>query len=149
MERFLFFLAVCFSIACKETPVKNEDKTTAVFSYFLKTAFDDSIKEAKQVYILIPKMGCKGCREDALRTLQQEINQRGNQNITYIFSSAVLIADTFAAKQNVLIDSTGLLDKINLPISNITILKTDKKQVNSIVTIRSEMMDSIAFYLDH
>lgn len=148
MRFFYVAFILVFAIACSDSKQETSDQTTTVFSYYLKTAFGDSIRNEKHTYVLIPKMGCKGCREDALRELQLQIVRSGKKNITCIFSPAVNLADTLLNPGNLLVDTSELIDKINLPISNIAILKTERGKVISLQSIRSETTDSIGFYLN-
>ena len=143
------FVFLLFVIACNPSKPAGADKTTTVFSYYLKTAFGDSIRNEKHTYVLVPITGCKGCRSDALILLHDEILKSGEKDLTYIFSPALQAADSLAKPCKLLIDTSALIDRINLPISNITIVKTEKGKVISLVSIRGEMMDSIGYYLKH
>ncbi len=145
---YLIFLLVVL-IACNDSKQEIRDQTTVVFSYYLKTAFADSIPDKKHVYILIPKLGCKGCRQDALNELQQQLVNSGEKNYTYIASPSSESTSTLTGHGIFRVDSTGLIDKINLPVSNIAILKTENGKVISLVSIRSETTDSIGYYLNH
>lgn len=145
--RLFLMIGVSFFLACNDSHEPAVDKTTAVFSYYLHAAFGDSIRKEKQTYVLIPKIGCKGCREGALAELHQEIIKSGEKHLTYIFSPSVNLADTLVKPCNFLIDKSELIDKINLPISNITFIKTENGKVISLVSVRSETMDSIGYFL--
>ncbi|MDQ3108873.1 MAG: hypothetical protein M3R17_03170 [Bacteroidota bacterium] len=129
-------------ISCHEE-TKKEQSVTDIFSYYLKTAFGDSIPKEKHLFILVPETGCKGCREDALHILHDEAIKTGRTGITYIFSPKVHFNDLMTAPYKTLTDSSMLIDKINLPISNITFIKTAHGKVESINAIRSETTDSI------
>jgi hypothetical protein len=145
---FIFSLLIIV-VACREPKREAVDKTTKVFSYYLETAFADSIPDKKHVYILIPKLGCKGCRQDALNELQQQLMKSGEKNYTYIVSPEAAPPGKLAEPGNVLIDTSELIDHINLPVSNIAILKTENGKVISLISIRSETTDSIGYYLRH
>jgi hypothetical protein len=145
MKRCIYILL--FAISCGEINDPPVDKTSAVFSYYLKEAFRDSIKQEKETYILVPKVGCKGCREDALHVLQKEAEKSGIKNLTFIISPSVTLPGDFSQSAIVLVDTSDLIDRINLPVSNIAILKTEKGKVISLVSIRSETTDSIGYFL--
>jgi len=145
MRSLFLFVFLFFVVACHRE--KPTDHTTTVFAYYLKTAFGDSIRNEKHTYVMIPRMGCKGCRENALSVLHREIIKLGDKNLTYIFSPSVNLADTLVQPCKFMIDNSELIDKINLPISNIAILKTENGKVISLVSVRSETTDSIGFYL--
>ncbi len=145
---YLIFLLLVV-IGCNESKHETNDQTTTVFSYYLKTAFEDSIPNEKHVYILIPSLGCKGCRQDALKELQQQVINSGEKNYTYIVSPTSQSLGMRTEHGIFLVDTSELIDHINLPISNIAILKTENGKVISLVSIRSETTDSIGYYLDH
>jgi hypothetical protein len=145
MKRWIYLLF--FAMSCGEIKEPPADKTSTVFSYYLKEAFRDSIKQEKETYILIPKVGCKGCREDALNVLQQEAKKSGIKKLTFIISPTVTLPENFSQSAIVLVDNSDLIDRINLPVSNIAILKTEKGRVISLVSIRSETTDSIGYFL--
>jgi hypothetical protein len=145
MKSFSLFCLFILAIACqsKQNP---PDQKTAVFSYYLETAFADSIPDNSHTYIMIPSIGCKGCRIDALSVLHKEIIKSNAKNVTYIISPSVNLTDSLINPCEFMVDKSGLIDRINLPISNIAILKTEKGKLISLVSIRSEMIDSIGYY---
>ncbi|HET6992532.1 MAG TPA: hypothetical protein VFJ43_14460 [Bacteroidia bacterium] len=143
MKSIFLLCLFTLTIACNQPKQNPPDRNTEVFAYYLKTAFGDSIRNEKHIYIMIPAIGCKGCRTDALVVLHNEIIKSGEKNATYILSPSVNLADSLIRPCRFLIDSSGLIDRINLPISNIAILKTSNGKVISLVSIRSEITDSI------
>lgn len=146
MKRFavFFFLAACF--AC-HSPEVVPDRTTAIFSYYLQNAFAKTIPAESRYYILVPELGCKGCRQSELLLLDETTRKNRNAAIEYIFSPKVPVPSSFAFHSQVKIDSLSLIDKINLPISNITIVRTENKKVTLLKEITAERMDSIGVYL--
>ncbi len=149
MRIAFFIFLLLFVVACNDSKRETRDQTTSVFAYYLKTAFADSIPDKKHLYILIPKLGCKGCRQDALNELQLQLINSGEKNYTYIVSPASESLSKHTEPGTSRIDTSELIDHINLPISNIAILKTENGKVISLVSIRSETTDSISYYLNH
>jgi hypothetical protein len=142
-----FVLIFISAMACSPSIKNAPDQQSTVFSYYLKTSFNDSIPDEEHIYILVPALGCKGCRAEALAVLHHELIKSGKKNVSYIFSSSVNPSDSVVEPFNMQIDSSGLIDKINLPVSNIAIIKTANGKVISLTSIRSETTDSIASIL--
>jgi hypothetical protein len=146
--KYLFYLAAAFCIfSCTPVEQKGQSQSTEIFAYYLRTAFGDSIPKEKHLFILVPEAGCKGCRNDALYILHKEAMRTQEKNITYIFSPAVHFSDSLTAPYPAKTDSSKLIDKINLPISNIAFVKTVDGSVVWINSVRSETTDSIASFL--
>jgi hypothetical protein len=146
--KYFFFIAIIVAfISCTATEKKEQDQATETFAYYLRTAFGDSIPKEKHLFILVPEVGCKGCRQDALYILHNEAIRSQTKSITYIFSPAVHYNDSLTSPYETMTDSSKLIDKINLPISNIAFVKTLDGNVVSINSIRSETTDSIASFL--
>lgn len=142
---FLFLLSDC-------APEKKErDKNSSVFAYYLRTAFGDSIPCEKQYYILVPQNGCKGCRQSEMQILHDEVLnfQLNNKlkNLQYIISPRAGADLNLIKPAPVRIDSVGLIDKINLPLSNITIIRTENGMISLFKEVNADRMDSIGFYL--
>lgn len=144
--KYLFSFLLLTSVFACHSP-ETADKTTDVFAYYLRNAFGSSIPKENRSYILVPENGCKGCRQSELTLLREAIGEKRNDAIEYIFSSKVAVPPSFANSTQLKIDSLCLIDKINLPISNITIIRTENEKVTLLKEITADRMDSIGIYL--
>jgi hypothetical protein len=139
-------LLLLLLVACD--PAKEPvDHNTETFRFYLREAFGDSIPQEKHTFIMIPETGCKGCREGAMHVLHDEVVKTGSAGITYVLSPAVLLDDSLIRPCELLRDTSGLIDEVNLPLSNISFVKTENGKVLSIVNVRSEITDSIGYLL--
>ncbi len=144
--RTVAILFLLLLIACD--PAKEPvDHNTETFRYYLREAFGDSIPAEKHTFIMIPETGCKGCREGAMGVLHREVIKTGSAGITYVLSPDVTLHDSLIRPCELLRDTSGLIDKVNLPLSNISFVKTENGKVVSIVNVRSETTDSIGYFL--
>ncbi len=123
------------------------DLHTETFRFYLREAFGDSIPGEKHTFIMIPETGCKGCREGAMGVLHEEVVKTGHAGITYVLSPDVTLHDSLVQPCELLRDTSGLIDQVNLPLSNISFVKTENGKVISIVNVRSETTDSIGYFL--
>jgi hypothetical protein len=143
----LFLLTVALLFACNGKLQKQEaDPNTKVFSYYLRTAFNDSIPQEKRLYILVPKNGCKGCRSGALYEVRNSISPaQANEVITIVAPDLGYIDSLLPGK--VYHDTDDLIDRINFPVSNITLVKTENGKITSLRQVRTETIDSIPYFL--
>ena len=142
--RMLLVLLVVI-IACSHP--QQRDQRSQVFAYYLRKAFGDSVPEQKHTWILVPENGCKGCRQSELALLHEALRTTGVQELEYVFSPDVPVPVTLVRPAGFRIDQKGFIDKINLPVSNITIIQTEKGRVVKLHEVSAERMDSIAEYL--
>jgi hypothetical protein len=132
---------ILFLVFACTAPVETEnDQYTKIFSWYLQQAFNDSIPDQAKTWVLIPERGCGGCRNEYLKKISG-ICQQAQMNITVISSPA--LQDTSC--KNKRIDTSKLIDELNLPISTAAIIKTKSKKVYSFQEILSA--DSIPLYL--
>lgn len=120
---------------CKE----KTDKQTKILSTYLKQ-FKIAIPANLHYYVLIPRLGCKGCVEQALTTL--DTLAKGHNDITIITSREESIISMYL-KQPILFDSLGVLDAINLGIYNVTIVETAQGRINYIRPILIDETDTL------
>lgn len=142
--RALFFITVVM-IACSSAP--KRDPQSEVFAYYLRSAFGDSIPDAKHTWVLVPQNGCKGCRQSELALLHEELRMTGVQELEYVFSPDVPVPVTLVRPAGYRIDDKGLIDKINLPVSNITIIQTENGRILQLHEVTADRMDSLREYL--
>lgn len=142
--RALLFVTVLM-IACSTTP--KRDPHSEVFAYYLRNAFGDSIPAAKHTWVLVPENGCKGCRQSELAMLHEELRKTSVQELEYVFSPDVPVPVTLVRPAGYRIDKQGLIDKINLPVSNITIIRTENGRIMQLHEVTADRMDSLREYL--
>lgn len=147
LNRFQYtLLLLLLGAACTTVPVR--DKESEVFDYYLHAAFGDSIRIQKAMYLIVPEKGCKGCRAIEFGLLEEELNQMQNKSaIQFIFSKNTEASAYFKGQIPSRTDHSGLIDRINLPLSNITIVKTENRRISFLKEISADRMDSIGYYL--
>ncbi|MFN8711810.1 MAG: hypothetical protein ACK5Z2_03075 [Bacteroidota bacterium] len=80
-----FFLAACTSDSVSEQP----DKTTRIFNYYLRTAFNDSIPVTPQLYLLVPQTGCKGCMINQISTMADSLRKQNKLPVQLILTRKI------------------------------------------------------------
>jgi hypothetical protein len=130
-----FFLAACTSDSVSEQP----DKTTRIFNYYLRTAFNDSIPVTPQLYLLVPQSGCKGCMINQISTMADSLRKQNKLPVQLILTRKISGIDSlqsFAEKSR--FDTQALMDRIDLPIAGVTLIKTEKGCVTSVNPLRDK-----------
>lgn len=126
---FLFFECLLV-MACSDNKPQpeapKESLQTRVFSQYLKQTFTDSIPEEKHVYILVPGKGCKGCMANTLDRIRQ-LKPDSTYTTVIISSISTLPEELFPVP--FLFDEKAKMERINLRISNVTVLRTEHKRI--------------------
>lgn len=141
---FWILLAV---VGCDQPSQSSKDKNTTVFNFYLKSAFNDSIADEPKIWILAPTAGCKGCRQSEMGIVHKEILRLRIKNVEYIFPEKMPVNDSDILPCKYRIDKKELIDRINLPISNLTIIRTSRGKIDLLKEISSDRIDSIGYYL--
>jgi len=128
---------------CTCTEKKVKDKKTEIFSKYLFQQFHTDIPNELHYFILVPKMGCKGCMHKTLIELSKLINKENSKKFTFISTNDDVIPDELIIKIKLLHDEAKLLDNLNLDIANITIVETLEHKVNYIKPIYEDQISSL------
>ncbi len=129
-----FFLALAFS--CQENKKHVADKQTTIFNYYLHQAFNDSIATKPCLYVLVPQNSCKGCIQMQLRKIRSAIAPYGSISCLGIVAPKTVSLASMDSICPSKTDTLGLLDRINLPISGITLVHTENRRVAHIVAVK-------------
>ncbi|MGL5891363.1 MAG: hypothetical protein ACRC3B_15845 [Bacteroidia bacterium] len=139
MTRYLY-LAFFFFAGCASDPApKQPDKPTRVFNYYLRTAFGDSIPATPQLYLLVPQTGCKGCMVRQISTMAESLRTENNLPVQLILARKISGTDSLQSfAQQSRFDTQALMDRIDLPIAGVTLIKTEKGRVISVQPMRDK-----------
>jgi len=129
---FIFLIFSILLISC----VDEYNKKTNLFKTYLLNNFNEQILNKKQIYFVIPAIGCKGCVDFLLNELKSS-DLKANLIITYDCQ------DYLPTNINVLIDTKKEIDRINLGISNTYVIITEKQQIINILEITPENFTDI------
>ncbi|MCU0432327.1 MAG: hypothetical protein MUC87_02600 [Bacteroidia bacterium] len=130
-----FFIAACAS----DTAPRQPDKPTRVFSYYLRTAFGDSIPQEAQMYMLVPQNGCKGCMVRQLGTLAESLRTENSLPVQLILARKISGTDSLRPFiQQSRYDTHALMDRIDLPVAGVTLIKTSRGKVVSVEPMRDK-----------
>ena len=147
-NKYISVLFSMFLFSCYSAPPK-QDKRTLIFSSYLKKEFSMEIPKDEHIYILIPELACKGC---IINKTQKEIEwllkKQRNNNFTIISSNAPFIDYISKNNINYLADNSGKLDRLNLDISNITVINTQNRAIKDLKSIATDDTNSIEFYVN-
>jgi hypothetical protein len=127
--RFKIFVFLLLLLSCK-----NESKETIIFKKYLETTHHLEIPENSNIYIVFPKLACKGCVQDLIGNIADNLDK--NKTYTFIVSNtSIYFPANLSSIGKWHFDKKGDIDKINLGLSNLTIIKTNKGQVVSVIPI--------------
>lgn len=134
MSRF-YFLFICIPAliwlhSCSGNETKSagaqESLPTRVFRKYLHDVFADSIPQKRHVYIMVPGKGCKGCMANTLERVRQ---LRPDSTYTTIIISSINTLPEEMYPVPFLFDEKGVMERLNLRISNVTVIRTEKSRV--------------------
>ncbi|MCA6364104.1 MAG: hypothetical protein IM638_13775 [Bacteroidetes bacterium] len=134
MSRFFFFLLCLPALIALHSCGGNEPKPlppqeslpTRVFRKYLHDVFADSIPQQRHVYIMVPGKGCKGCMANTLERVRQ---LRPDSTYTTIIISSINTLPEEMYPVPFLFDEKGVMERINLRISNVTVIRTEHARI--------------------
>ena len=139
-QNYIYIIIVFTLLSCA---AKKEDRVTRIFSNYINQNLNLKIKDNLHYFILIPKLGCKGCFKEALLELDTIVTKNNEKHFTIITTNTEIISNELKNRASILIDTSGKLDVLNLEISNLTLVETENKKVNflkSISTLNGERL---------
>jgi hypothetical protein len=130
----LFIVLVSWlCVSCADDAPKpeapKESLPTRVFRQYLKENFSDSIPQQKHVYILVPGKGCKGCMANTLDRIRQ---LKPDSTYTTVIISSINTLPEEMYPVPFLFDEKAKMERINLRVSNVTVLRTQKGRIHDI-----------------
>lgn len=131
------------AVSCEQSEndtaqVESRDQKTTIFSDYLKQELKLTIPEEEHYYLIVHKAGCQGVIESALMELDQDFIE--HKKIAVITSNKQLVDQYFSNKQvEIYYDRT--IDVVNLPLFNVSLIKTNKAQVSYILSERKCSID--------
>ena len=113
-------------ISCETTDKKNDDvfsKETKVF-YWYADSLNINVPNEKHTYFLIPDISCSGC-------VDKTVNVLFPQTDSSTLITTPFIAERYIGNVNdyVIIDSVGLINKLNWELRNIIEIQTKDGKV--------------------
>jgi hypothetical protein len=137
MIRYCYIILMFASACASDAPPAQADKPTRVFSYYLRTAFNDSIPVTPQLYMLVPQTGCKGCMVRQLGTLADSLRLENSVPVQLILARKIAGSDSLRPfVQQSRFDTHALMDRIDLPVAGVTLIKTNKGKVVAVEPLR-------------
>jgi hypothetical protein len=134
--RYLLIYSLIFIYGC--TPNKfKQDKTTRIFSNYINKEFNIQLDEKLHYFILLPKFGCHGCIKESIGELNNIITETNKNNIIIITTNLDEFSDSLKSRIKILVDTSGKLDNLNLPIANLTLVESQDEKVNYIKSINT------------
>lgn len=136
-------LLFVFLISCHNAA--NSSKTEIFYSYLNKEFGLNPAKE-KSYYLIIPSTACTGCDQSAFYAFSQS----KLKNLYLIISKKNYVKwNNKTILNNVLIDESGMLDKINIGAENTTLIVWEDNKIKEAIHLDPLNTDSIINGLDH
>lgn len=140
--RIFSVLIFAFLISCNNSA--NSSKTEIFYSY-LNKEFDLNPAKEKSYYLIIPSTACTGCDQSAFYAFSQS----KLKNLYLIISKKSYAKwNNKAILNNVLIDESGMLDKINIGAENTTLIVWEDNTIKESIHLTPFNTDSIIKGLD-
>lgn len=124
---------------------QSYDRKTQVFAEYLDEELKLRIPDDPHYFLIVLKNGCQGVIESALIHIDNSFN--GKKGVSIITSNKLLTNEYFSDSE-VEIHFDRAIDVINLPIYNVSLIKTSKGRVNYILSERNCSKDIGEVILD-
>jgi hypothetical protein len=135
----LFFITILsspfYSCSNSEAIPPPPDSQTQVFANYLAYNFNDSIVSARHVYIVISKKDSRENISIIMNKIRPQLLLRDERNFSTIISSAVPLADSLLPPGKIKTDWDGAIDKLDLPLSGVTIIRTIKNKIVNVFSV--------------
>lgn len=130
------------ALGCSHSSTERYKHETEVFNRYLKTTRFTVNANKSYLFICTPGSACVGCDEH----LYNIFCGTKSENILLLTSSRESIFDTSPSlKSRIYFDSTGKLDRINLPIRNASIIFYENGRIKDIASVNANALDSIDY----
>ena len=157
-----FGLLVAMLFACSPEPGKNTEggnipvlqteipfeKESEVLQWYMQKTFQTQVAKDQHLYIIVPRYACKGCENTSLKKIDELLPKQA-RNVSLITDIPKIIPTSLKENVNFLADSTGLLDRVNLPISNVTIVKTQDGNIEEFQSLNPKQLPKMDSILAH
>ncbi len=130
MKPYLAIFLFMLLISCNSTSEKKEITTTSIFSDYLNQQFNLSIPSEKHIFITLPKNGCKGAIWTSLTSIDQLLEP--SDKISFIIADDVYASKFLKKNWKILFDKDDKLDRLNIPISNVSAIITENGKIKLI-----------------
>lgn len=136
MKRMTLLALMTISVmACERQSFQSK-----IFSDYLRRRFDKEMPMEKHTYVTFPKsVGCMGC---SVHTLDYLIVNRF-KDVTLICNEDQLNSMPPDLGYEVLVDSTGEIERLNLQTQNVAILVSTEHKLQEIISIQPNSIDSV------
>lgn len=142
---FIIFMAVntlMFLLSCENSKSGEYEKETKIFGNYLSNTFHQALATDSTNYFLFSDSGCPGCMKRSSRYYQK--NWPRNK---YIMSPTLHENNFSLFEENIMIDSTGTINRLKYNGGNIGIIQVANKQVYRIIYVEASTIDSIYAHL--
>lgn len=105
------------------------DKNTQLFSEYLQYELGVKIPDDTHFFLIVLKDGCQGAIESTLMDLDSTLNVKNDNTNVSIITSNKQLSNKYFSESNIQIYLDRTIDVINLPIYNVSLIKTRNSQV--------------------
>jgi hypothetical protein len=138
---YLISFLLLFATNCNESGGSQYQKETGIFNRYLKTTRLAIKKDSTYLFICTPGSACVGCNQHLFNLF----STAKNGNTFLLTSSRENYSNSSVLKDRIYFDSTGKLDRINLPIRNASVIFYGQGKISGIVSVNPDAPDSIDY----
>ncbi|MCB0395228.1 MAG: hypothetical protein KDD36_01160 [Flavobacteriales bacterium] len=114
-------VALFLLMACHSARERNMVEQRQMFASFVKEQYQYEVQPG-DVFILIPRLICKGCVQMKLIQLEEMLASDTLEHTRIITSNPGIVSDSLEQRIVVWKDKEGWLDRVNLHIANMTMV---------------------------
>jgi hypothetical protein len=128
-NKFLLSALFCILCCCKREDNSRYKAETVNFNDYLKSHFNKTITNDSTCYFLVSESGCSGCIYNVIDAFA------GKRRVIFIMSIASYEKYSYKASptEQILIDSTGKINRLPYHNGNIGLIETSKERIDTII----------------
>jgi len=125
-------------LGCNTAKDNAYQKETKIFSNYLEEKFHEALAKDSVNYFVFSENGCPGCMKRA-----NAFYQKNHKHNVYIMSKQFHEKYFNFFHENILIDSSGKINRLKYHGGNIGIIQVAHQQVYNIIYVEASTIDSI------
>jgi hypothetical protein len=134
------------SFSCSNSR-NNEDFNNDFFDY-LSSSLKISLPCEDHTWILIPSIGCIGCKHSTLLYLKSISETQDLKHISIIYSGInTLHPEDYNEHMHVICDTEKVMESLRINIASSTIIHTSTKKIKAVYYANPGNLDSLSFFI--
>jgi len=135
------FLLIVMSSCTNQTNISDD------FNNYL-TTLEKQIPESEHFYIVLSKYACQTCLKGLLPVFIEKTKSHDHNKFTYIIANNNIYPSLNNSKSEIIFDRAELISRLNMNISDFTIVKTEEQEIKAIWNFGAADYDKFSLFLN-